>query len=473
MILSGINAGAEATRAGAEGQAALSVGETDRAKARFGQAGKILAAKVAGHRKQPDKHLSRFLAASQYYQGGHYQKALDLSRKVEAKFLPVEARPLFEKFLRDVKDRAAPGYADVVRKQLTAHWLRKDYEAILTTLQDHPYVINQSGMAYMRASCCERLGDYHGAAVFFADAVKTAPDNAAVLFTAAGYPLRLVGNGELDEAWKYVSYQLKATPNAITFLTASNIRFHQAHKADGQEETGKLLGESVRYFEQAWRLFQQFPAQVRDSMDLREYMILGFEIAALSLNQIGDSARALDVCSVAVSFAPNAYGPKTVRGIITYPDKEAVADFRRAIELGDPSYYAYYYLAHTSMVSGDYEAATSLCQQALQHAPSRRIEAQLHFWLSIAQQHLGAELEVVRRLLQRAIELDPDNPLPRHHLEAVEASGKISFFSSASWDAELRDQRYLDYLKPHETKVEAARSAHTELLERELAGAAA
>jgi tetratricopeptide (TPR) repeat protein len=180
----------------------------------------------------------------------------------------------------------------------------------------------------------------------------------------------------------------------------------------------------------------------------------------------------LDVCSVAVSFAPNAYGPKTVRGIITYPDEEAVADFRRAIELGDPSYYAYYYLAHASMVSADYEASTSLCRQALQHAPSRRIEAQLHFWLSIARGHLGAEVEDVRSLLQRAVELDPNNPLPRQHLEAVETSGKpLTFSSEPAWDAELGEPHYMDYLEIQESKVEAAWTARTDLPERELAGA--
>jgi hypothetical protein len=51
-----------------------------------------------------------FLAASQYYRGGHYQKALALARKVQQRMLPDEVARLFPAFWRDVQDRASPDY---------------------------------------------------------------------------------------------------------------------------------------------------------------------------------------------------------------------------------------------------------------------------------------------------------------------------------------------------------------------------
>jgi tetratricopeptide (TPR) repeat protein len=419
VIVSGLNLGGDATRAAAEGQAALSVGDTDRARERFGVAGDILEGKIASLRKQSDKHLTRFLAASQYYHGGHYQKALSLARKVEARLLPSETRPVFDKFFRDVNERAGPDYEAKARKQLVGILQRKEYEAVLAWLQSNPYSLKQAETAFLRGVSCERLKDYRAASLFFADAVKGFPDNPRLLFALTALPLLLSARGDFDEAWKYVQYQLKEIPHAVTCLTASLVRFHQAVKALDVEQQ-RLFDEQIDYFEEGRRRFQQLPEVIQKDQDLRDFMVLCFESASLALNRWGDPKRARAVCDEGVAFAPKAYGPRTMRGIISYPEEGAVNDFRESVRLGDQHYYPYYYLAHAAIMAKDIESAESWCQQALRRRPRREIEAQLHLWLAIALHHLGSRQDEVLYQLALARGIDSANAWIGHDMRSLE-----------------------------------------------------
>jgi tetratricopeptide (TPR) repeat protein len=422
IITSPIDLDEDASRAAGEAQRALTLGETDRAREHFGVAGDILERKIASLRKQPDKHFARFLAASQYYHGGNYQKARELARQVEKRFLPVEAQPLFEQFFRDVKERADPGYEVGVRNRLQFHLTRKEYETCLEILRDHPYSVSQAQLAYSRAFCYEHLRDWPAAAIFYADAIRQLPEDPELLFSTAGVPLSLAGSGDLAEAWRYVEYQLEALPNAVTFITASLIRFHQAPQARDEETRSHLLAEQVEYVEKGWQHFQRLPDNLRRHQDLRRYMVLGFEVAALALERSGNPARAREFCDEAIAFDPQVSGPWTLRGTMTYPGQEATADFLEAIRLGEPNYYPFYFLAHARLVEGDLVQAVSWIRQALERRPSRKIAVQLYFWLAIAQRSLGANRDEVLELLQKACSLDPENELLQRDIRRLEDS---------------------------------------------------
>src|SRR5579862_8373146 len=139
-----------ATIAAAEGQAALAQGDTPRARERFGEAGRLLKTRIESARGS-DKHLFRFLAATQYYHGGDYHEALKLCRRTELAHLPKEVRHLFPKFFQDVKSRAAPRYEQGIRDELLRLWMRQDHAHILEKLQEHPYVLPPWKMAFFRA----------------------------------------------------------------------------------------------------------------------------------------------------------------------------------------------------------------------------------------------------------------------------------------------------------------------------------
>ena len=110
MILQQSKADANPDRIAAQGHVALGQGDTDRARTCYLEAGKLLEASIANKRKQSEKHFTRFLAASQYYHGGHYEKALALGRKIEARFLSGNARSLLPQFMKDATARAKPDY---------------------------------------------------------------------------------------------------------------------------------------------------------------------------------------------------------------------------------------------------------------------------------------------------------------------------------------------------------------------------
>jgi tetratricopeptide (TPR) repeat protein len=454
IIITDIDLGQEASRMAAEGQAALNVGETDRAREKFGEAGDLLQARIVGRRKAKEKHYVRFLAASQYYHGGHYAKARELARQVERRHLPAEAQTLFDKFIRDVNERADPGYEPGVRKQLHDSWLRGEYDVILKVLREHPYVLRQARLAYYRANCLENVKDYPAAAVFFADAIRWTPDDPELIYAPAEIPLVLAGRGKLEEAWNYVECQLKEIPHAITFITASIVRFHQANKATHAEEGQVYHREQFDYHREAWRRFQQLPPLFRDHPDLRDYMANCFEMTALGLHWAGDKAQAVEVCDAAIDFAPAAYGPRTIRAMITYPGEQALADCREAIKLGEPSYYPYYYLAHAALVTGDEAVAGSWCREALEHQPSRRIEAQLWVWLAVAETQMGKKAEDVRALLQKAQALDPGDLDIRRIAGELERSLSITLPDYLqSWGKTAQETFRVEYPSLQEARV--------------------
>jgi tetratricopeptide (TPR) repeat protein len=470
-VVSGVPLTGAATRAAAEAQAALSAGETVRAGARFEEAGKQLEAGITNARKQPDKQLARFLAATQYYKGGHYPKALALCRKIQADLLPAAVRPLYPRFRKDVEVRAAPDYQSRMRQTLLRHWLRQEYQSVLDLLQEHPYILPQGRMAFVRAVSCEDLKDYRAAAVFFADALRSTPQDPQLILTAAAYPLALVHEGRLSEAWTYLEHQLRLIPHAVTFVNACLVRYHQASGAATEEERRRLSEEQVRYFEEAWSRYQTLPPEQQNDQNSQHFMALGFEAAAFGLLRLGRRECARAVCNTAVEFSPSSPGPRTVRGLVTYPEPTAIDDFREAIRLGEESYYPSYFLAHAALVRGQFVEAEAWCQRALQQRPPRETEVQLFEWMALCRAQAGAPREQVRELFGKAQQLDPEDPRIRHNRDVFEVS--IANGASAPVDqwniGEIKDpgDRHLS----QEEERLAGRNGLVDLAQRELATA--
>lgn len=412
MMLSLVDRDGRATIAAAEAQAALGVGDTPRAREKFAEAGAALEKSIASVRSQSEKHLTRFLAATQYYKGGDYGKTLELCKKIEQRLLPAEVRSLFPTFLQDVRSRATEGYETRVRRELMELWLRKDHQRILQLLQEHPYVLPGAGMALMRAVVCEYLKNYRAAALFYADAVRLNPDDPNPIFYAAASPLAalLSEEGKVEEAWQYVRHLLDRLPHPVTHLAASLLCFRRAQKLEGHEQK-QLLEDQAGHFRQARAGFVGLPSEQQANREIRALMLWGFEAAALGLQRRGELQRACTVCDEAIAFEPNAPEAYTLRGILTYPEAGALDDFRKAVTLGDDSYFPCYFLAHDSMTKDDFQSALTWSQQALRKAvkPGARIESQLYEWMAICRGQLGAGREEVEELFRKAREIDPAN----------------------------------------------------------------
>ncbi len=282
------------TIAAAEAQAALANGDTPRAREKYREAGRLLEAKIASARGS-DKHLFRFVAATQYYHGGSYQEALKLCRRIELRHLPKEVRHLFPKFFQDVRERAAPDYVRRIRLELLGLWQRNQQARILERFQAHPYLLPPGKMAFLRATSCEKLGDIRAAVMFFADAVRLNPDDPGIVFSALALPLSLPRQGKVDEAWEYVTQLLESLPHPMTELVASLICFHRAVSTTHADERRRLIDEQCRHFENARTGFDGLSTAVQRFPESRELMALGFEALALALWQSGEFNRALAV----------------------------------------------------------------------------------------------------------------------------------------------------------------------------------
>jgi tetratricopeptide (TPR) repeat protein len=390
-----------AMRSSATAQAALAAGDTPIAAEEFRKAGESLEEHLRNANKLADFSLIRFLAATSYFKGGHYPKAQWLCKQIREFTLPAEVKPLFAQFSRDVKERADPKYGERARKEILRLGQRDEYAKVVEMLQEHPFVLNQFGLAFIRAICCERLKDYRTAALFWADALKHNSEDPGVMFASGLFPLYVALNqGNHHEAWKYVELLLVETPNAMTYLTAASIRFVQAVGANSDEERRRFSEDHNRYFEEGWRRFQRLPERYQNDSDLREMVTLAFYAATSTYQGMEMTKEAREISDIAVKFNPNSPLARTARGIMTYPSKEAVEDFRIAAERNEESYCPYFYLAHDAMMAKEFKTAISWCEQARRRHPSERIAAKLELWQAHCEKQIHGNGETAETFMK-------------------------------------------------------------------------
>jgi tetratricopeptide (TPR) repeat protein len=412
------------TVAAAEGDAALSVGDTQRAREMYAEAGEILEREMRSIRDGETVQLLRFLAASQFYRGGHYRRALDLAEKIRESELPAGSQHLLPRFMRDVKDRATSVYEARELERLQTLWTAKDYAGIIATLQEHPYVLSPADLAFVRAVCCETLGKYRPAVLFFANAYRRSQNNPAVLAALAPLPLNLPGQGRLQEAWEYVQAQLELFPNAVSYALASILCNKRARQAEGDARV-RLYKEQAQYFDRAREEFARLPAGHQCHPEIKEVMGLGYEVAVLALHRSGNEQAAQKMCEAAIAFDPTSPGPWTIKGLITAARaEEAGTFFRKAVELGDRTYLPYSSLAYDALLKQEYREALDWSRQALERVGSQDSEVQsyLYQWSAISLDQMGAPREEIEHFFRKAIEVAPGNQFARDNYQRFQSA---------------------------------------------------
>lgn len=307
-----INTSVAASVAAAEGQAALGVGDTALARKKYGEAGAILERDMKAHHGGSEKQLLRFLAATQYYKGGEYQKAQELATKIDARALPKNVRGLLPQFLKDVKERSSPGYAMSIRRTVHALWLEGKSREAIVCLQNHPHIFDPAGLAFMRAVLCARLGDYRAATLFFRSVIQLAPTETETIFMTAAHPLGLISQGRILEAWECVQQQLELLPHPVTYITASIVDYRRFVSAT-PENRQQWAEEQFGFVERAFHAYQQLPAEQQMHPDMRGYMAYGFELAAATWLHLGNKERGKETWDLAVRLGANAASPWPTR----------------------------------------------------------------------------------------------------------------------------------------------------------------
>ena len=398
-----------ASRFAAEGSYALGVGDTLLASDRYLRAGEQIETSVRAATTATEKQLARFVAASQYYQGGHYRRAYELARKIDEPKLPAEARRLFAPFLREAKTRAKPSYASDMRRRCMELWQANKKQDALELLKYHPYILEFGPLAILRSSICEDLGQWRASAAFLALAMRAYPNDPGLMMFPAGLPLRLAGQGRLAEAWEYVTYHLELCPTAVTHMIASVVSFYRGSEQTGEEREKRYLVQA-RHFDEAWQQFRELPERIQREPDVREVMELAFDRAAMGLLRLGEKDRALRVAEDGVRFAPNRPALWTVKGFIEYPSAVGLKSFQKAADMPGVGYIPFVYFAHDATNRGDYAAAAEFCSLAISRRPRGTILAALYGWLASLRHHLGADVDEVEGLFRKAMEATPGEP---------------------------------------------------------------
>jgi hypothetical protein len=192
-VLDAIGQQGNVTRVGLEAQIALQDGDTASCARLHHQAGEMIESAVSSLKKPSEKDLARFLAATQYYLGGHYEEAAKVCEMIRVSRLPASHRHLYPPFLKQVKERSAPGYAARYRDRIHTAFERAVNEGersaaqeVIEIMKDHQFLLAQDRMAYVRARCIEILGEQRTASSFYRNAWRFNPEEPEYLSSYLG-----------------------------------------------------------------------------------------------------------------------------------------------------------------------------------------------------------------------------------------------------------------------------------------------
>lgn len=402
------NQSSAATAAALEGGTALLRGDTNLARRKYVEAGELLYKRSKMAVKQQDRHLAWFLAATQFFKGGDYKRASQVASRIEAKFLPPHLRESLDAFVRQVRFRASDHYVQQIRRNMFELWRSKRALELLRLLQEHPYVQDPDGLAFLRAGLCERLGDFRAAASFFGAAYRFRP-RIEYATIAAGSLFQLAGENRFKDAQDYAKFLTAELPHPVVLAAASAV-WLQSARVTPPEERQHFFDTQLSLFERSRIGFLALPPGEMANPEVREIMLLAYESAPHALIMQGNEQGAAKIIDEALSRWPEVGDLWTTRGVAARGAQEGEPYFQRALELGAGGYVPYYFMALASLERGEYEKAIKWGREAIkQSTPEHQGAARLHAFLAVCIAESGGDRAEAERLFQRSLELDPND----------------------------------------------------------------
>ena len=223
-VLDAIDQQGEVTRIGIEARIALQNGDTASCARLYHQAAEIIESAIVDLKKPSERDFARFVAATHYYLGGHYEKAAKVCEKIRESRLPASHRHLYPPFLKHVTARSASGYAARYRDRIDKAFRRavnEDDRSVaqkaIDILKDHQFLLPQDQMAYIRARCCEVLGEQRTASLFYREAWQFNPEGPNYL---TSYLESLCKAGRHAEAQAIIEGERTNHPGVLSSIKA-------------------------------------------------------------------------------------------------------------------------------------------------------------------------------------------------------------------------------------------------------------
>lgn len=274
-----------------EAMGALARGDTALAQQKRKEAGEILERRMKAVSRAREKHYLRFLAATQFYKGGLYQRASDLAEQIDPKLLDARARELLPPFLKDVRERSSPGYLGRMRAKMDVLWNSQDWKAVLELLAEHQYFLTPGGSAWVRGVCCLQLGEPKASAIFFAQAVRHPEAVALSLQQACSHVLDLAVTDRRDDAQRYAGWLKEFMPSAAVSAAVAFAEYAKLVHAP-EAERDSIIRAQIAAMDLASAGADELLASVDGDLGVRRLLTIAAGATALTCRWYGDDERA-------------------------------------------------------------------------------------------------------------------------------------------------------------------------------------
>jgi hypothetical protein len=317
MTVARVDPEARSTHAAAEGYRALVMGDTVLARQKYTEAGEILERASKKELPAADKHLLRFLAASQYYHGGDYRRAAALSARINPGHLRPGHRPTLDQFRKDVEERASPDYALRIRKAVFQCRVQKRFDDAIRLLQDHPYLLDRPSLAWIRADLCLRSGRIKAAVLFSADAVRYSNFHPTPVFLRAGAATFLKALGKPVEAAEFLHLVQNKEPTALDWVAVCADLYAKLEHGKGDSTAG---WELLRLMDIARHDFAMLPLNTTADADVRHAMAHGCLLAAITADLLKGRHEAMKYVEAGEALATHQIFVEIFRQLRTAAD---------------------------------------------------------------------------------------------------------------------------------------------------------
>lgn len=313
--------------------------------------------------------------------------------------------------VKELNPQAQARFVDIAQARQIGDWDRA-----LELMRRWGGYLDSALLSYLRGSTWLEAGDPAMAAIFYKHALELQPGNSnyrAVYLTT----LHEVAPSESICDAEEIIQRSDDYPPAVVAI-AANLVFSSAKKLPEAEAALRfrqlipILGTTLS------RIGLGDEAGVNRSTFSMTCALLGF-----SHEFLGENQAALGYYSRGLAVSPTDDALLVARGILLYGESPgAINDFKLAIQHAPSVVVPHYFLAHHSVVTGQFEQARFHCERGLEMRGSDSVKSELAEWLAISQSELGFPVDAVRGSFDASLRYDPSNEGARRNLAAFEAA---------------------------------------------------
>ena len=320
--------------------------------------------------------------------------------------------------ISDPPQESLPANPQAERKLIEADEARRagDWDQALELLRHWGRYTEPALLSFNRGLVWQAAGDDGTAIMFFEHAARLDPKHFENCYLVNLWNSNVTAGQKL--AREIIAAEM---PNSaeIVFI-ASSIQFMDTKRnlyPECQTELTRIISALERSISRAKSDDLAFPSLKNETIKNLLFLL------ACCHERLANSRMAIHYLDQALEINPNDSGILVARGGFRYGvDSGAVDDLKRANDLGSQVVWPSFYLAHHSLVVGQFEECLKMCERSLIFPEPDEVRAMLYEWLAISRSELKYPPDQVRSAFEEAIRLAPDADRIRENFEAFEAA---------------------------------------------------